>query len=146
MNRFKENINQLIDKLASLYLSQGIQPSEIADAIFEKQYSCIKSERVDDTIVLIASFSEFEENSQTTYKHQIKYTYSRNKALQVVEHKIGNKRFKLQWSRQEELEKLINEFVSLVSPTLSKEKIYTLLSTLPEEIRPQVKTKLKLVA
>lgn len=145
MNLIKD-ISQITDKLASLYLSKGIQPSEIADAIFEKQYSCIKLDRTENEIILIASFTESDECTQTEYKHQVKYIYSNNKYLQVIEQKVGNKGFKVQWSRQDEIDSLINEFVSLVQPILSERQLEAVLSTLPHEFILQVQTRLKLVA
>lgn len=141
-----KDLTELTDKLASLYLFKGIQPSEIADAIFEKQYSSIKLDRKKDEITLVASFTEFDESTQTEYKHQMKYVYHNNKYLHIVEQKIGNKGFKVQWSRQEEIDRLVNQLVSRVQPILSKEQLNLLLSTLPIEIRPRVHAKLKLVA
>jgi hypothetical protein len=141
-----KDISQITDKLASFYLSKGLQPSEIADAIFEKQYSSIKLDRTESEIILIASFTEFDESNQTEYKHQMKYVYSNNKYLQVVEQKVGNKGFKVQWSRQEEIDRLLNEFASLVQPILSEKKLEAVLSTLPSEFIQQVQIKLKLVA
>ncbi|WP_283709531.1 hypothetical protein [Pseudoalteromonas prydzensis] len=145
MNLIKD-ISQLIDKLASFYLYKGIQPSEIADAIFEKQYSGVKLDRTENEIILIASFTEFDESNQTEYKHQVKYVYTNNRYLQVIEQKIGNKGFKVQWSRQEEIDKLLNEFSCLVQPVLPKVQLETIISTLPSELIPQVRIKLKLVA
>lgn len=145
MNLIKD-ISQLIDKLASFYLYKGIQPSEIADAIFEKQYSSVKLDRTENEIILIASFTEFDESNQTEYKHQVKYVYTNNRYLQVIEQKIGNKGFKVQWSRQEEIDKLLNEFSCLVQPVLPKVQLETIISTLPSELIPQVRIKLKLVA
>jgi hypothetical protein len=141
-----KDISQITDKLASLYLSKGIQPSEIADAIFEKQYSCIKLDRTENETILIASFTESDECTQTEYKHQVKYVYSNNKYLQAIEQKIGNKGFKVQWSRQEEIDRLLNDFVSLVQTILSEKQLEAVLSTLPNEFIPQVQTRLKLVA
>ena len=97
-------------------------------------------------IILIASFTEFDESNQTEYKHQVKYVYTNNRYLQVIEQKIGNKGFKVQWSRQEEIDKLLNEFSCLVQPVLPKVQLETIISTLPSELIPQVRIKLKLVA
>ena len=141
-----KDISQLTEKLASLYLFKGIQPSEIADAIFEKQYSSIKLDRTVDEIILIASFTELDECTLAEYKHQVKYVYSNNKCLQVIEQKVGNKGFKVQWSRQEEIDRLLNEFVARVQSVLSEKQLNIVLSTLPDEIRPQIRTKLRLVA
>lgn len=124
-----KDLSQLTDRLASLYLFKGIQPSEIADTIFEKNYSSVMLDKTEKEIILVASFTEFDEDSQTNYKHQIKYIYSTNKCLQVIEQRVGNKGFKVQWSRQEEIDRLVNEFVSKVEPLLSKEQLNRLLST-----------------
>lgn len=145
MNLIKD-INNLTDKLASFYLFKGIQPSEIADAIFEKQYSSVKLDRTKNEIILIASFIETDEYSQIEHKHQMKYIYSTNKFLQSIEQKIGSKGFQVQWSRQEEIDLLLNKFVLQAQSFLSKTQLDTVLSTLPNEIRPQVQAKLKLVA
>ncbi|MDX1539588.1 hypothetical protein [Arsukibacterium sp.] len=139
-------VNQLIDKLASLYLFKGIQPSEIADTIFEKNYSSLAIEKTVDGIVLIACFSEVDEDTHAIYKHQLKYVYSADKTLQVVEQRVGNKAAKIQWSRKAELDRLIDEFVDKVKPVLNQDQIKSILSTLPREIRPQVEVKLRLVA
>ena len=137
MNLIKD-ISQLIDKLASFYLYKGIQPSEIADAIFEKQYSGVKLDRTENEIILIASFTEFDESNQTEYKHQVKYVYTNNRYLQVIEQKIGNKGFKVQWSRQEE----IDEYLS----NTSKEDPSNSLGGLSKEIRIEVSRLQSLIA
>lgn len=138
------DINKIIEKLTSLYLFKGIQPSEIADAIFENQYSSIKLDRTGKEVILIATFSEFDES--TEYKHQMKYVYSNNKCLKMIEQRVGNRAFKVQWSRQEEIDGLLNEFVTRIYPFLSEVQLNRVLSTLPKGIKPQVKARLKLVA
>jgi hypothetical protein len=140
------DVNQLIDKLASLYLYKGIQPSEIADAIFEKNYSSLVLEKIEDEIVLIACFSEADDDAQAIFNHKLKYVYSADKTLQMVEQRVGNKAAKIQWSRKVELDRLIDEFVNLVKPVLHQEQIKSILTTLPRELQPQVEVKLKLVA
>lgn len=140
------DVNQLIDKLASLYLYKGIQPSEIADAIFEKNYSSLVLEKIEDEIVLIACFSEVDDDAQAIFNHKLKYVYSADKTLQMVEQRVGNKAAKIQWSRKAELDRLIDEFVNLVKPVLHQEQIKSILTTLPRELQPQVEVKLKLVA
>lgn len=140
------DVNQLVDKLASLYLFKGIQPSEIADTIFEKDYSSLSLEKSANEIVLIANFSEVDDDTNAIYAHQLKYVYSVDKKLLMIEQKVGNKAAKIQWSRKAELNKLIGEFASLVRPVLHQEEITRILSTLPQELRPQVESKLRLVA
>lgn len=140
------DVNQNIDKLTSLYLFKGIQPSEIADVIFEKNYSSVNIEKTADGVVLIARFSEIDDDSQAVYKHQLRYVYSEDKTLQMVEQRVGNKAAQIQWSRKSELDKLIDEFVNLVKPILNQEQISSILSTLPQELKPQVEMKLRLVA
>lgn len=140
------DIGLIADKLASIYLLKGIQPSEIIDAIYDKQYSSVTVNKSVNEIILIATFTESDDIDGKEYKHQLKYTYSKNKHLQTIEHKIGAKAFKMQWSRQDELDKLLNQFVDLVKPFVTSDKLDIILSTLPKDIRPQVDAKLKLVA
>lgn len=139
-------VNQLVDKLASLYLFKGIQPSQIADTIFEKEYSSLSLEKNANEIVLIANFSEVDEDTNVVYAHELKYVYSEDKTLLMIEQKVGNKAAKIQWSRKAELNKLIEEFAALVEPVLHREEITRILSTLPQELTPQVESKLRLAA
>jgi hypothetical protein len=140
------NINQIADKLASLYLFKGIQPSEISDAIFEKQFSTITINKTEYEIILVANFVESDEITNQEYKHQIKYIYCKNKYLKRIEQKVGNRNFKLQWSREDEVSSLINQFIGHVKNNISSIQLEKILATLPIELQPKIYTKLKLVA
>lgn len=141
-----KDIQRLTDKIASIYVFDGIQPSEIADAIFDKEYSSIKIDKTNHEVILIASFTEEDPDFQTSQSHSFKYIYNKNKKLQSIYQKIGNGRYKQQWSRSEELNSLIELFVSKSSNLLSRNQIDQILSTLPSDLTQKMYRSLKLVA
>ena len=89
-----------IRSLLALRLSKGIQPSEMADAIFESDYEEINIEKAGGHVCMEVSF--YDEDA----KHTMRYTYDQDRYILMVEQKVGGKDFCVQWDRSEVVNKL----------------------------------------
>jgi len=140
-----KKIKQKLEQLVSLHLMKGLQPSEIADAIFEKDYSDIKMSKVLDNVHLIASFRE--ELDGEIVQHKMRYTYEQNKKLILVEQKVGNKAYREQWSREEKITSIISTLSKQLKELNCPKSVDELLMSIPIELRGQIQGKvLSLVA
>lgn len=123
------SITKLVDKIIALKLTKGIQPSELADSIFEKEYSEISFKKNDIFYEAIVKFQDIvgSEVSNIT----MKYIYDNDKYLLRIEEKINNKRYTVAWSRENIMRSLCNKLKSEVNYLgLSMPK---LLATLPKD-------------
>ncbi|TMP80577.1 hypothetical protein CWB73_11130 [Pseudoalteromonas phenolica] len=100
-------IEKLLNKLTATYLSKGVQPSDICDLLFEKDYVDFTLEKTNDAIVMSVSFVEVDDESFV--KQTMRYTYDIERNLQLIEQKSGRSRFKVQWSRHTALQEIITE-------------------------------------
>lgn len=132
-----KTIKHTLDKLVSLHLMNGLQPSEIADAIFEKEYSDIKIEKTSTNIHLIASFVEDVDGE--VVHHKMRYIYDQNKKLQIVEQKLGKASFKIQWDREQEISLLLSTLSSQLKTINNNESVDRLMSDIPEELVSKIK-------
>lgn len=107
----KPKVNALLDKLVATYLSRGVQPSDICDLLFEKDYVDYKIEKSTDTVIMTVSFIEID--CESTSKQTMKYTYDLERNLQTIEQKSGRSPFRVQWSRKEVLRELLMELKRL---------------------------------
>lgn len=132
-----KTIKNTLDKLVSLHLMKGLQPSEIADAIFEKEYSDIKMNKASDKIQLIASFIE-EIDGEVT-QHKMRYIYNQQKKLQLVEHKLDKAPYKVQWDREHEVSSLLTSLSSQLKTLNNNESVEELMADIPEELVCKIK-------
>lgn len=100
------SITRLVDKIIALELTKGIQPSELADAIFEKEYSEISFKKCGVFYEAIVKFQDMvgSEISNIT----MKYIYNNDKYLIKIEEKLNNKQYTLTWSRENAMLALCN--------------------------------------
>lgn len=138
---------QLIDKLTAIYLMQGVQPSELADAIFEDPYTSMSLEKNINFIEVILSFKELCDISHRQHIRRIKYVYNYDKYLIRTLESIDSKPFKVSWDR----EKIINDLIVDIKNRLGEIgcdsiQIKKILSTLPSPPQSGEKIKLSLVS
>jgi len=132
-----KTIKHTLDKLVSLHLMKGLQPSEIADAIFEKEYSDIKMDKASNNIQLIASFIE-DMDGEVTH-HKMRYIYDQQKKLQLVEQKLGKAPYKVQWDRENEISKLLSTLSSQLKTLNNNDSVEVLMAGIPEELVSKIK-------
>lgn len=125
---------EITDTLANLYIFKGIQPSELADSIFEESYVNMISEKKLNLIEVILTFNEKCEVTEKVYTHYMKYTYDKQSFLIKVEEAINSKKFKKVWDRLS----LINSSLDALSQTLkdsdySDSQIQQMIKTIPKD-------------
>ncbi|MFW1944200.1 hypothetical protein ACG93R_11920 [Acinetobacter guillouiae] len=134
-------LESLVNKLISTYLLKGIQPDDLATALFEEEYEefLITKNRTTDVLVVKLSFFEINDEDISTL-HKFRYTYEMStKRLIKIEQSIGAGKFKTQWDRSIVIQELMSSIGNLISPEDFK-KMY--LDNLPKD----VSSKLYLVA
>ncbi|MFH6564925.1 hypothetical protein [Pseudomonas kulmbachensis] len=140
-----ELLKEAIEELAILHLYNGVQPSDLADAMYENPYLEFKiTKEVEQLIVGLCFLDECDGKSTTVC---MKYFYNLDKQLQRIDQKIGLKRFSTQWCRIQST----NEAIAKVERTLAMLEIDSvqtkaIMSTLPPNVRSLLRAKLSLAA
>lgn len=139
--KINNNIKKLIDKLVATHLIRGVQPSEIADAVFEQNYNSVElSKKKDGTIQMLVAFID------EGVINKMRYTYSQDKYLMRIEQKVGKGLFKEQWDRENMVNEMLDELTHQLSGLNSTQVVDNFISKLPDELRPTLRAKLSLVA
>ncbi|MEZ8319601.1 hypothetical protein [Vibrio splendidus] len=129
----------LLDKLLATSLSKGVQPHELAESVFDNDYLDFQVSKNEESLVVVFSFQE-QDCSDKTVLHKMRYTYSLDKELQLVEQKVGRSNFTIQWSRENTLSTILEQLISLVG-------VNDLRKVIIEQAEdPIIASKLKLVA
>jgi len=124
-------VKVLTDKLIATYLAVGVQPSDIADTVFEDNYIDMSISKKNKQLIMTFTFEEFDEEGQQIL-NSMRYTYSEAKQLNRVEQKVGKGRFKVQWDRYDDLMSILSELLSLVPSQAARE---SLIETLPQDLK-----------
>lgn len=138
-------LKDAIEGLIALHICNGVQPSDLADAMFETPYTDYKITKTSETLSVELSF--LDDCDIETNSIKMKYTYRLDKKLQRIEQKVGAKKFALQWCRNKatsEAIKIIEH--ALVSMGADSKKISQIMSTLPPDVRSLVRARLSLAA
>lgn len=122
------NSKQLIDEILAVHLYKGVQPKDLAEAIFEDEYTSLSAIKDSNYIYLDITYIV-----DGLHKHVMRYTYDREQTLLKIEQKIGRGRFTLQWDRYQVLSGLYAKVKqALINERFSALEIDRLISTLPE--------------
>lgn len=135
-------IKELLDKILTTHLTRGVQPSEIADAVFEKNYSDVQVTKTNETVCMTVSF--LEEGDIEPIPHKMRYTYTPDKYLIRIEQKVNRKSFKVQWDREEAMCSMIDELSADMNRLNSKEDIKSFMNSLPDNLYPKALEKIRL--
>jgi hypothetical protein len=140
-------LTQITDSLANLYIFKGIQPSDLADSIFEESYVDMISERKVDKIEVTLTFNEKCEITGKIYTHHMKYIYDEQKFLMKIKEAVNSKQFKTVWDRAS----LINSSLDNLSKILKNSnytdsQIQKMLETIPQDFNPRSSKTLKIAS
>lgn len=138
-------VNTSINRLLSLYLTKGVQPSDLVENLYDSEYTDFSINKKNKSLLLeLAYIESTEEGSQ---KITMKYEYDSERYLLVIKQKINSQRFSTQWCRSRALKMAISDFRTAVTRVgLSTKEAEKILLTLPSQLMSQVKAELKLVA
>jgi choline kinase len=140
-----ELLKEAAEELAILHLHNGVQPSDLADAMYENPYLEFKITKAFEQLIVDLCFLDECDGKNTTIR--MKYFYNLDKQLQRIDQKIGLKKFSTQWCRIQST----NEAIAKVERTLSmleidSVQIKAIMSTLPPNVRSLLRAKLALAA
>lgn len=138
-----EDIVKKIKELSTLIESKGVQPSDLAEAIFDDDYKSINVVRGDNDIQVVVTFLD---NEYSGIVNKIKYHYNLKKVLQKIDQKIGAGKYKEQWSRAKTVDVRVRELAFLLGQLNSQSRVQEFIDLLPSEEAKELKGKLRLVA
>lgn len=125
-------IKKKIDDLINIILTDGVQPSDLADNIFIDSYTQVIFKKTKDEIIGEIVFEESIELKPTVTI--IRYFYTNTKKIIRIEEEIAGIR-KIIWDRNYEEVQLANEIINMMKECYLPEQINDFVTTLPENIR-----------
>jgi hypothetical protein len=139
------SLDKAVQGLLDLHLTRGVQPSDLADNLFDVEYTEYSLKKRGAVLILDLSYEEsLEDCSQ---KICMRYTYSMERYLVRVEQRIGSSKFSVQWCRSAAIAKAVADVtLCLSSAGLSSNAISKVLDTLPQDLISSIGERLKLVA
>lgn len=140
----QEIIKTLVDELTTLHVTQGVQPSDLVDNIFETSYVESSSRKTSDGAVFEITFQEVDEDNCPS-KVTMRYTYDCARYLMLVEQKVSSKRFCVQWDRASCVREKLEKLEALLIEKLPKSQVDAIVATIPNDFL-QLSQKLRLVA
>ena len=139
----KTLLENLVNKLIATSITRGVQPSDLADAIFEDPYTHMDIKKNSSNIIVVLTYVDCGELGDLKTTHRMRYTYNSDRYLILIEQSINKSKYGINWDRKATIDSLFNEINSLVNT--QEDKNY-LLSKLPCELINTSRTKLRLVS
>jgi len=139
-----ETIQTLVDELTTLHVTRGVQPSDLADNIFEDAYVMSSLRKTPTGAQFEMTFEEADEDDQAR-QVTMRYTYDLSRFLLRVEQKVASKKFVVQWDRAACIQGKVEQLEVLLSAKLPKARVNSILATIPSDFR-KLFPKLQLVA
>ena len=138
------NIKELTKEITNLHLTNGVQPNELTEAIFEKDYDSMLTKKIGNTVITEVCFFEIDEGLKTEIK--VRYTYSFDAKLQTIEQKIGKGRYKIQWDREVKINSLFDQLVTSLSKINDESAVKAFIKKIPIELKKPFFEKFKISA
>lgn len=130
------DIKKEIDDLINLMLTDGVQPTDLADNIFDEAYISIKYKKFNGQIIGNVTFEE--EVDSRKISTTLRYFYNASKQVIKIEEVI-NRRRTILWDReQQEREKLL-KIICLMEEYHTEEQIEKFINTLPDNLKNRLK-------
>ena len=130
------DIKKKIDELINLMLTNGVQPSDLADNIFLNEYVSLKYEKINGQVVGSVTFEE--ETDLIKKNTTLHYFYDDNKQVIKIEESIKNGR-RILWDRDEKEQETICDVIKLMQKCYSKKQIQKFIDTLPDRLQIKLK-------
>lgn len=134
-----KSIQKKIDQLLELKLSKGVQPSDLAQAIFDKEYFSTHIDKSETEVILKLSYIDILEGGAT---HTVKmcYHYSLDGVLQEIHEAVGKSSMKTQWSRKQRYRDLTLDIIMALTNSGQANKVNAFIQSLPCDISTVIKT------
>ncbi len=130
------DIKKEIEGLINLMLTNGVQPSDLADNIFLNEYVSLKYEKINGQVIGSVTFEE--EIDLVKKNTTLHYFYDENKQVVKIEETIRNRR-KILWDREKREQEIINNIIRLMKNCYSKKQIQKFIDTLPDKLKIKLK-------
>ncbi len=137
----KSLVNQKLERLINIMLTDGVQPGDLSNNIFFDSYKQISYVKKDDTIIGEIVFTEEEKNVDI----KMRYIYTLDKKIIRIEEEIDNN-ITLQWDRNIIETELVTDIVELLKGKYTEAQMKKFVSTLPEYLKEKVKNSYYAVA
>lgn len=139
----KDNLLQdKLDNLVKLYLTTGVQPSDLADNIFLDHYKQISFFKNNG---LLVGEIVYEENyNGSLIETKLRYFYKNKQVITIEEEFLNTKT--IIWNRKETTSKLLQEIITILTSTHTAQEITTFINSLPEELSAELSNLLQLTA
>ncbi|WP_312198324.1 hypothetical protein [Anaerospora hongkongensis] len=128
-------LKKKIDDLISLMLTDGVQPSDLADNIFFDSYVKVSYIKINDEVIGELVFVEESDSLQNAITLRYFYDLSR-KVVRIEEENYNCK--KIVWDRNHQEAQMINEIIDMMNELYLPEQIKKFISTLPEELKLKI--------
>lgn len=139
-------IKDITESLINLHMFKGIQPSELADSIFEDCCLGMSTKKNADIIEVVISFTEMCEMTGKIFTHHMKYIYNRESFLLKIEEAVNSKSYKPVWDRNFLVKRKIEDLsVKLKELAYGEAQIKEILNTIPRKFKQYIQAELKLV-
>ncbi|WP_299513682.1 hypothetical protein [uncultured Rummeliibacillus sp.] len=139
----KNNILQnKLDSLVKLYLTTGVQPSDLADNIFLENYKQISFLKHNGLLVGEIVYEENYNGSLIDTK--LRYFYKDKQVITIEEEFLDTKT--IIWDRKETTSKLLQEIISILTSSYSAQEIDAFINSLPEDLSVELTNILQLTA
>lgn len=139
----KNNILQnKLDSLVKLYLTTGVQPSDLADNIFLENYKQISFLKHNGLLVGEIVYEENYNGSLIDTK--LRYFYKDKQVITIEEEFLDTKT--IIWDRKETTSKLLQEIISILTSSYSAQEIDAFINSLPKDLSVELTNILQLTA
>ncbi|MCK4260051.1 MAG: hypothetical protein KAX49_13820 [Halanaerobiales bacterium] len=135
---FNREIKFKLDRLIGIMLSDGVQPNDLANNIFLKDYEKISYTKKDGMIIGELLFYDDEEVT-------MRYVYNFDMKLMRVEEEVKGKVI-VEWDRTIVENTLIQDIVDLMKIHYSHEQINKFISSLPKELQERIENDYQKIA
>lgn len=130
-----EDIDKKLNKLIKLYMTKGVQPSELADNIFLSNYKRISFTKQNDSVVGELLFEE--ETGSIKFDVVLRYYFQGNTVNAIQEESIHG--INEIWNREAKETDLINEIVELMQRYYKPGKVIRFIDSLPNDLATKLK-------
>ncbi|MGK4115391.1 hypothetical protein AB0Y38_03795 [Lysinibacillus capsici] len=125
-----------LDRLIKLFMTSGVQPSDLADNIFLNHYKRISFFKENNFLIGELVFDE--DLNGVKVNSTLRYYY-KDKHVMLIEEEFLNVK-KIIWNREEKTSILLEEIVSLIKDTHSSKEVEYFISTLPADLSSKLQT------
>lgn len=137
----KKIIKDKLDVLIDIILTDGVQPSELADNIFIDPYVNLSFTRTIDNVIGRVVYFDYDddESIEDASKVVLEYYYTHDKKLVRIDETIKN-RTEVIWDRTRRERELINEIIDLMGQIFTRKQVSNFINTLPKDVREKIFT------